>query len=269
LKRSSKPCGLYIRSAFLSLGLHPNALLILAEIDQLCKNYASCHAPNRHFRSRFKLSENTVTSAVKALLNKGLIRQTNTATFEVLHTAIVEVETAELAENRTAKVEVKTAKVEKNTATSEAKTAKVEGPSKQEQQEVSNNNKNTGADKPLPYDLPEWLPRETWNAFEEYRDQLAKGRAKAAPLTDRARVMAIAHLDRLRLAGNDPVRVVERTVLSAKWTGFYELPESENRKAGSPAPIPGRTWKKPPGFIEERGKPIPEHERKTQEDIPF
>jgi hypothetical protein len=91
-----KPCGLYIRPEFMSLGLSANALLILAEIDQLCKKFGSCRAHNKHLEKRFGLSNKTVSDTLKKLSDKGLIRRQNgewEVTFDGVETTSGDVET--------------------------------------------------------------------------------------------------------------------------------------------------------------------------------
>lgn len=74
-------------------------------------------------------------------------------------------------------------------------------------------------------DLPDWLPRETWEDWVDHRI------AVKAPMTARAANLAIRHLDRLRQAGNDPVGVVEQSVRSGKWTDLYPLKDQLQGKA--------------------------------------
>lgn len=77
---------------------------------------------------------------------------------------------------------------------------------------------------------PDWVPLNPWTAFEESRQKLRK------PLTDRARQLAVAELQRLRDQGHDPVAVIERSVLRG-WLTFYPLDEAAGKpgaKASSP-----------------------------------
>lgn len=64
--------------------------------------------------------------------------------------------------------------------------------------------------------LPGWVPSDAWQDFEETRQKLRK------PLTDRARQLLVAELQRLRDEGNDPRAVIERSVLRG-WQTFYPL----------------------------------------------
>lgn len=65
--------------------------------------------------------------------------------------------------------------------------------------------------------LPAWLPEQTWADWVEYRKSI-----KAA-LSPAAAKLCIAKLDLLRGQGSDPVTVVENSIMSGKWTGFYAL----------------------------------------------
>lgn len=69
--------GVYIKPEHLGLGLRSNALLILAEIDGLCKRTGECWAQNRHFEDKFGLSNKTVTEALKTLSKLHLIDRKN------------------------------------------------------------------------------------------------------------------------------------------------------------------------------------------------
>jgi hypothetical protein len=62
--------------------------------------------------------------------------------------------------------------------------------------------------------LPDWVPADAWEAWEEVRKK------KRSPLTDRARQLAVAELQRLRDGGHDPRAVIERAVLKG-WLSFY------------------------------------------------
>jgi len=65
-------------------------------------------------------------------------------------------------------------------------------------------------------DLPDWLPREPWNAWIEMRQQTRK------KLTVKAIPMAIRNLEKLRAAGEDIEAVIEKSTLN-NWTGFYPV----------------------------------------------
>ncbi len=82
-------------------------------------------------------------------------------------------------------------------------------------------------------DLPGWLPEEAWNDFVEHR------RAIKHPMTLRAKELAIRELERLRSAGNDPVRVIEQSIMRG-YQGLFELSGSarQNGKA-KPTEIAG------------------------------
>lgn len=64
--------------------------------------------------------------------------------------------------------------------------------------------------------LPSWVPVEAWSGYEEMRKKIKK------PLTDRARKLAITELEKLRIAGHPPERVLNQSVLNS-WAGVFEL----------------------------------------------
>ena len=65
--------------------------------------------------------------------------------------------------------------------------------------------------------LPTWLPESAWNDWVEHRS------AVRAPLTQRAAELCIKKLEKMRDAGQDPVAVIEQSVLTGKWTDLYSV----------------------------------------------
>lgn len=82
---------------------------------------------------------------------------------------------------------------------------------------------------------PEWVHRQSWDAFEEMRLRLRK------PLTDHARRLLVGKLEKLRDAGDDARLVIEQSVENS-WKGFFPLRQesaSPTARHGSPAPARG------------------------------
>ena len=77
--------------------------------------------------------------------------------------------------------------------------------------------------------VPEWIPEDAWDAFEEMRKK------KRNPLTDRARQLAVAELQRLRDDGNDPRAVIEKSVLKG-WQSFYPMSGFQRPNGASSTP---------------------------------
>ncbi len=75
--------------------------------------------------------------------------------------------------------------------------------------------------------LPDWLPTEAWEGWIEMRKRLRK-----AP-SPRAIQLAIAELERLRAAGNDPGAVLDQSTLKS-WAGLFEVkaPANQNNPTG-------------------------------------
>ena len=69
--------------------------------------------------------------------------------------------------------------------------------------------------KPIPFDLPEWVPVDAWDAFVDMRRSIKK------PLSDRAKALSIKKLDELRKAGSDPRLVLENSVMNS-WQGLFD-----------------------------------------------
>lgn len=64
--------------------------------------------------------------------------------------------------------------------------------------------------------LPEWLKRETWDAFLEMRKTI-----KAKP-TPRAVALILKELSDLKAAGDDPNKVLEQSIMN-NWKGVFAL----------------------------------------------
>lgn len=67
----------------------------------------------------------------------------------------------------------------------------------------------------LAFVLPEWIPVEPWDGFVEMRKKLRK------PMTDRARDLKIADLQRLRDAGHDIGAILDKSTGNG-WIDLYE-----------------------------------------------
>ena len=61
--------------------------------------------------------------------------------------------------------------------------------------------------------LPDWVPIDAWQGFEEMRKKIRK------PLTDRARKLILAELKKL---GDDPVALLNQSVQNS-WSGIFPL----------------------------------------------
>jgi hypothetical protein len=70
-------------------------------------------------------------------------------------------------------------------------------------------------------EIPDWVPSGPWNAFLEMRKDIK------APLTEKAMVMAINTLDRLRKTGSEPVEVLNQSTMRS-WRGLFEVKNGGN-----------------------------------------
>ncbi len=66
--------------------------------------------------------------------------------------------------------------------------------------------------------LPDWVPRDDWDAFVAMRQSLRK------PMTDRAKQLVVLELDRLRKAGHPPGLVLQQSIRRS-WQDVYALRE--------------------------------------------
>lgn len=65
--------------------------------------------------------------------------------------------------------------------------------------------------------LPDWLPKESWDEWVEYRASIK------APLNAKAVELSIKKLGKLRAEGHDPVAVIDQSIFSGKWTDLYAI----------------------------------------------
>ena len=64
--------------------------------------------------------------------------------------------------------------------------------------------------------IPDWIPQEEWQAFEEMRRKIRK------PMTDKARSLIVTSLYTLRSHGHSPKQVLEQSIRNG-WQDVYEL----------------------------------------------
>ncbi len=86
--------------------------------------------------------------------------------------------------------------------------------------------------------LPDWIPTDAWVAFCAMRKSIKK------PITESAIPLAIAKLDKLRSAGNDPRAVLEQSTLNS-WQGMFEVKTDNVAKQSSNYQTPNekaRSW---------------------------
>lgn len=75
--------------------------------------------------------------------------------------------------------------------------------------------------------LPDWIPSESWDGFCEHRRRLHK------PLGERAKMLTLNNLERLKEQGNDPAAVLDQSVANG-WTGIFPIKSDagERQKEG-------------------------------------
>ena len=100
--------------------------------------------------------------------------------------------------------------------------------------------KNSGKSKPLtatrsteenPVKIPEWLDPKDWNDYVEHRREIS------SPMSPSAQKKILAELERLRTEGNDPVRVIDQSIIN-RWKGLFPIKGSNGSKA---SPVPSST----------------------------
>ena len=74
----------------------------------------------------------------------------------------------------------------------------------------------TKAKAQAPFIVPEWVPTQAWQGYEEMR------RRNRKQMTDRARELAVKRLNELREAGHDPEAVLNQSTFNS-WQGLFPL----------------------------------------------
>lgn len=69
--------------------------------------------------------------------------------------------------------------------------------------------------------LPVWLPEEAWNDFVDHRLSMKK------PLSEKAKELSLRALEKLRHEANDPVEVINQSIMRG-WAGLFEIKEHFN-----------------------------------------
>ena len=81
---------------------------------------------------------------------------------------------------------------------------------------VSVSNHKQKEAKKMVFLLPDWIKKETWEAYREMRQR------KRAPLTDRASALIIKELEKLKNQGNPPEDVLNQSIMKS-WTGVFPI----------------------------------------------
>ena len=82
--------------------------------------------------------------------------------------------------------------------------------------------KNKREEEPPPtpskgvFEVPSWVPVETWNGFVEMRRKIR------APLTEHAKELAVKKLEKLKGEGHEPGAVLDQSTL-AGWRGLFPI----------------------------------------------
>lgn len=61
------------------------------------------------------------------------------------------------------------------------------------------------------------MPAPVWQTWVGYRKSIK------AELSQRAAVLCISKLEKLRAEGSDPEQVIDQSIMSGKWTGLFAV----------------------------------------------
>jgi len=70
--------------------------------------------------------------------------------------------------------------------------------------------------------LPDWLDKEVWTEYKKYRQN---GKGKFTPY---AQSLAVKKLLKLKSEGNDPVKVIQQSILSG-WSGLFPIKDNDGQ----------------------------------------
>jgi uncharacterized protein YdaU (DUF1376 family) len=96
-------------------------------------------------------------------------------------------------------------------------------------QEPITNNQNQKQKQGAPSALPDWMPLDSWAGYLEMRKKIKK-----AP-TDRAVVLLIASLGKMRDEGQDIAAVLDKSIKN-NWTDVYPIRDGQQARAGPGTP---------------------------------
>ena len=84
---------------------------------------------------------------------------------------------------------------------------------------------------------PDWLNKDLWKEYKKYRTKIK------SPLTDHAEKLSLTALEGLIKDGNDQTKVINKTILSGKWTSFYAV-KNPSQPTSVRTTTPDMAWKK-------------------------
>jgi hypothetical protein len=110
--------------------------------------------------------------------------------------------------------------------------------------------------------FPDWLPKETWDAFIQMRKRIGK------PPTDYAIKLIIGKLEKFKANGQDVNQVLEKSITSG-WQDVFEIkgnPADIVRVTVAPSNLPDPALEKIKAD-EKKAAPMPEHIRQAMEAL--
>lgn len=90
-------------------------------------------------------------------------------------------------------------------------------PERRSPRTVKNHQLNRKEEKEGAFTLPDWIPADWWQSWEEHRHGMRK------PLTDLARSLQVERLQELVTEGHRPVDCIKAAIAN-RWQGFYPPP---------------------------------------------
>lgn len=81
--------------------------------------------------------------------------------------------------------------------------------------------------KTMDIKIPDFISSELWSDFLDMRKTIK------SPMTDKAQVLAFKQLDRFKMDGQDPIKIIEQSIMNS-WKGLFEI--KNNNGSVKPAP---------------------------------
>ena len=202
-------------------GMNASQKAVLISLADNANDDGVCWPSIKYIADRTCLSSRAVQGAIKWLADTGTLqadeRQGRSTVYTVTPAAF-----APPQEMRPANIV--------NTPANNVSTPADPAPTPANAAPITINNRNRTVKEPsIGASLPDWLPAEAW------ADWVAHRKAVKSVMTDKAAQLCIRKLEKLRSEGNDPVAVIEQSIMSGKWTDLYAVKGDRQQAPGRPA----------------------------------
>lgn len=202
-------------------GMSASQKAVLISLADNANDDGVCWPSIRYIADRTCLSTRAVQNSIKWLVEAGALavneRQGRSTVYTVTPAAYAPLHVVRGANNVTTPA---------NNVTTPAAGAPTPAP---RAPRTINNHQGTIKEPSIGISLPDWLPSDVW------ADWVAHRKAVKSVMTERAAQLCIKKLEKLRAEGNDPVAVIEQSIMSGKWTDLYAI-KGDNQRSNNRQP---------------------------------